>query len=290
MLANRHAIDGQLLVEALQADPDITLKSLAARFQCGASTICRRLKELGLKTRPWSERKHAASSKAKMSEATKGKRVGEKNPNFGQKSRPWLEGGNNPLRRWHQANPDFGLKQTGQANPVHSCRHLYADPAYLSQVTRGLRQHVALKRGKTYEDVYGPDKGLVIRQKLRDASPQRLAKFTRKVTRPEQIVAELLDGLGVAYETQVAFGPHTVDFFVGGHNLVIQADGDYWHANPLVYANPSTSQLARRRIDASCNAYLRNRGISLLRFWESDLESDLERCRIALIQHMEMTK
>ncbi len=287
MAGSRHAIDGQLLVEALQRDPNITQKELANLFGCGATTISRRLKDLGLSTRPWSERKHRPEAKLKLSEAGS-RRVGEKNPNFGEKRRPWLEGSRHPLRQWHRANPDFGSKQRGAANPVHACRHLYEDPSYVARIVRGLLQHAAEKNGRSYEEVYGSHKAEVIREKLREASPRRLAKFTRRVTRPEKIVAGLLDGLGVAYETQVAFGPHTVDFFVADHNLVIQADGDYWHANPLIYLAPSTRQLVRRKIDASCNSYLRSRGISLLRFWESDLYGAPDQCRAAVIQQMEM--
>jgi very-short-patch-repair endonuclease len=147
--------------------------------------------------------------------------------------------------------------------------HLYDDPAYVTRITSGLAAHADSKRGSTYDVLYGPEKAAAYRQKLRDASPGRLAKFKRRETRPERIVREMLTGLGLAFQAQAPLGFYTVDFLVG--DLVIQADGDYWHGNPAIFAVLSAIQVKRRRLDASCDGYLQERGYRVLRLWECDL-------------------
>lgn len=51
----------------------------------------------------------------------------------------------------------------------------------------------------------------------------------KEFTDQEQIIALCLDGLGMRYEQQQAFGKYTVDFFIPDLSLVIEADGIYGH-------------------------------------------------------------
>lgn len=228
-------------------------------------------------------RKHTGASKlagARVS-ATRiatGVARGENNPNFGQKPRPWLEGEDAPLRQWHREHPEFGEQQRGAANPVHKAKHLYEDPEYVARITSGIRSHVDQRRGSTYEDVYGAEKAAKYKQKLRDASPARLAQFQRKETEPERLVRGMLEGLGAPFQQEAPLGYCTVDFLLEEPRVVIQADGDYWHANPSIYPTPSVAQKNRRRLDASCDSFLRARGYRVLRFWESDLVAHPENC------------
>jgi very-short-patch-repair endonuclease len=203
---------------------------------------------------------------------------GENNPNFGVKVRPWLEGDDAPLRQWHREHPEFGEQQRGAANPVHKVKHLYDDPEYVAKITSGIRAHVDQRRGSTYEEVYGVEKAKEYKQKLRGASPARLAQFQRKETKPERLVREMLEGLGISFQPEAPLDYYTVDFLLESPRVVIQADGDYWHANPALYPKPTRSQQNRRRLDASCDSFLRAQGYRVLRFWESDLEAHPENC------------
>lgn len=279
----RKIITREMLLDALNEDPDTTLLKLGARFKCNWKTVDRALKEHGLRTKAWTARKHSNEAKQKMSATAiaSGRYAGEKNPNFGNKERPWLEGENHPWSKWHKANPNFGESQRGENNPVHRVIHLYQDPNYIQNITRGLRASNEANKGRSYEAIYGDEKSEEIKEKLRIASPRRMAMFARKVTKPEQIVAHILSSLGIEYETQYAIGYYTVDFFVPGANLVIQADGDFWHANPKNYPTPETLsevQTKQQRKDKACNTFLRNKGFKLLRIWENDLYKQPEYC------------
>lgn len=280
MPQKKRLLDKSELEAILLAHPGITLAQLKTILQCGSETIARELERHGLKTLPWSERKHSTETRAKISHTRieMGLARGENNPNHGDKSRPWLEGEANPLRRWHRENPDFGDRQRGVANPVHRVDHLYDDPVYVGRITRGLREHSAAKANRSYEDVYGVVRAAAYKAKLRAASPARLAKFHRAATEPEKRVAAILETLRVEYLPQHAMGFYTVDFFVPSSNLVVQADGDYWHANPATYPTPSRTQQKQRRLDHSCDSYLSRRGFTVVRLWESDLRDRYESC------------
>jgi very-short-patch-repair endonuclease len=217
---------------------------------------------------------------------------GDRNPNYGTKARPWLEGDNHPFRQWHRANPDFADRQRGANNPIHRVHHLYSDSAYLEAVTRGLKAHADERRGSTYEKVYGTEKATEYKHKLRLASPTRMAKFHRKETAPERVVREMLEGLPVVFVPQAPVGHYTVDFLLPTVKVVIQADGDFWHAHPETYGEGegctplSQAQQERRRLDASCDSFLRAHGYTVLRLWERDLHGAPQACLQRILQHL----
>ncbi len=82
-------------------------------------------------------------------------------------------------------------------------------------------------------------------------------------TKPERIMARLLDELGVEYKEQVwLLGRFCVDFLLPRHKLVIEADGDYWHNYPdgLDFDKDRDKAITTRK------------GMDVMRFWEHDLE------------------
>jgi very-short-patch-repair endonuclease len=293
MMYNRRNITKEMVEAIIEANPDITHRGLAKKFGCSVSCMSRYLSSYGLHTKPWTERKHSDATKAKISESNtlSGRYKGEKNPNYGKKSRPWLEGENHPFRKYNREHPDRGEKQKGAANPIHKVKYLYEDPEYVKNITRGFREFTDKKRGSTYEEVYGAEKAAAYKEKLRAASPARLLKIKRKDTEPERIMYAILGSLNVPFECQVVFGYHTVDFFIPSCTLVIQVDGDYWHANPLFYGQDgkplSKAQKKVQQRDSACNTFLSNRGIPFLRFWEHDLKTQLDACVIQIKEKLD---
>jgi len=98
-------------------------------------------------------------------------------------------------------------------------------------------------------------------------------------TKIELRVRDLLDELGHMYLTQFAVLHYRCDVYVPALNLIIEANGDYWHANPTKHApddliGPSRSSAASiwerdvHRVHA-----LRNMGFTVLMLWESDIKS-----------------
>jgi len=319
----KKTIEKQDLEQALSDDPGTTQKTLAQRFGTTRSIISRELIRHGLcAQRPFKgdvniskedilrhlEENPLASvvelsKKFECSETTIGirlelyniqlaslpeRRSGKNNPNYGDKDRPWLEGDKHPLRQWHKENPDFGELQKGDANPIHNVMHLYEDPEYVKRITRGIRAHTEEKRGSTYEEFYGEEKAKEYKQKLRETMPARLAKMPRSETAPERAVREILEELEVLYKEQAIIGYYMVDFLLPDQNVVVQADGDFWHAHPDKYEDKDLYDLQKtnRWRDSACNKYLRNKDYIVIRFWESDLENNRDECKQELVPYI----
>ena len=67
----------------------------------------------------------------------------------------------------------------------------------------------------------------------------------------------------------------TYDFYLIDFNLLIEADGDYWHVNPVKYnENDILTETQEKNIenDKFKNKLAKNNGYNLIRFWESDIK------------------
>jgi very-short-patch-repair endonuclease len=174
-------------------------------------------------------------------------------------------------------HPEFGEQQRGEANPVHRVKHLYQDPKYVAEITRGIRAHVQSKAGRSYEETYGPTQAEEYKAKLRAASPERLRKFQRRETKIEAWVRGVLERLTVDFVAQGQVGDFTVDFLIPSLGVVIQT-GDYWHGNPAVYKQLSPRQRQRKGLDILADKQALMRGLSVLRLWERDIQTDPAAC------------
>ena len=143
-------------------------------------------------------------------------------------------------------------------------------------------------------------------------------KFPRKDTNPEIILQEICQDTGIQlikrksiklqhYDWH-AHGSTFVDVFIEP-NICLFADGDYWHANPNPYMvnkrikpgiKPDTVLLSsskQKRIakdvrekDAGISLDLMQQGYIVIRFWESDLKYDKEKCRQEVIDVVRKSK
>ena len=88
---------------------------------------------------------------------------------------------------------------------------------------------------------------------------------------------------GLEPEKEYPIGPYYVDFCFPENKLVIEADGDWWHANPefmrernIIELHPIQKKMAR--LDKAKNTYLKNHGWRILRFWERDIYKKIDNC------------
>ncbi len=96
---------------------------------------------------------------------------------------------------------------------------------------------------------------------------KRIAKD--KPTKLEIALFGYLDTLGVEYESYFIVKPKfIVDARIG--NVIIQADGDYWHGHPR-FTNPTERQLKQKKRDRAQDIYLTTCGFRVVRIWESDM-------------------
>jgi len=115
---------------------------------------------------------------------------------------------------------------------------------------------------------------------------QKLQKAT--VTKLERKLFAILDDLGIVYESHAMIKPKfIVDVRIG--NIIIQADGDWWHGH-VRFAPLSERQQKQRARDAAQDTYLHKCGYKVIRIWESDMSLPVVQSALidvgALIQPM----
>jgi very-short-patch-repair endonuclease len=143
------------------------------------------------------------------------------------------------------------------------------------------------KRKKTCEEKYGfehPWKSKDIREKCEETNLKLYGKRSTQIakesipqldTRIEKILVDILSSLKIdfvhPYNLELNSIRREFDFYLPDLNLLIECDGDYWHANPSLYQTKDHIQKYNETNDNIKNKLALDSGICLLRFWESDI-------------------
>jgi len=64
------------------------------------------------------------------------------------------------------------------------------------------------------------------------------------------------------------------DFYLKEYNLLVEADGDYWHSNPIRFITLNETQQKNKANDEFKNYIAKEKGYNLVRFWESDIKKE----------------
>lgn len=97
--------------------------------------------------------------------------------------------------------------------------------------------------------------------------------FKQTKTKPHIIMCELLTSMNINFEEEKTIGPYSFDIFLQSFNILIEVDGDYFHSNPKIYPlGPKTkTQKINKYRDIKKDKFCKENGLTLLRFWESDI-------------------
>ncbi|MBI2541482.1 hypothetical protein HYV80_02125 [Candidatus Woesearchaeota archaeon] len=139
----------------------------------------------------------------------------------------------------------------------------------MTQFRRGL---VPWNKGK--KNVYSSE---TINQ-IREARLRQI--FPKKSTNAELILFEILNELNLNFSKHKSIKTICqADAFVEP-NIVLFADGDYWHSNPMFYPKPTTeAQIKNKARDETENNKLIKEGYLVIRFWEFDLINNKNKCK-----------
>jgi DNA mismatch endonuclease (patch repair protein) len=143
------------------------------------------------------------------------------------------------------------------------------------------------KKGKTLEQLYGKEKAINIKdkikknkiehnkkygtykhtketkQKLREYAYKRKPKYSN--TKPELLMQKILDENNITYETQKQiYG--VPDIFIEP-NICVFVDGEYYHNYPF-----------GRDIDKNVNKRLKQEGYKVIRFWSEQIKNKPKLC------------
>jgi G:T-mismatch repair DNA endonuclease (very short patch repair protein) len=100
----------------------------------------------------------------------------------------------------------------------------------------------------------------------------------------ESFIAEKLTLLEIPYTSQFWVNQRSYDFRISNTNLLIEVNGDFWHANPIIYeANdimnfPGGTQTAKEKWenDISKIKNAEKYGYTVLTIWENDISVNKE--------------
>lgn len=122
-------------------------------------------------------------------------------------------------------------------------------------------------KGKTWDQIFGSEKADVMRQSLIN----RMKQGIHSDTSIELALQSALTSANIPYQTQYRINFESrkftlVDVFIEP-NICVFADGDYWHSLP--------GNMAR---DLRNAPLLAAKGFKVLRFWEKDINKNLDKC------------
>lgn len=100
-----------------------------------------------------------------------------------------------------------------------------------------------------------------------------------------EIEAELIANK-IDYVSQFEIGRMTIDFVIPAKKIAIEANGDFWHANPAIYGNTKPLHKIHARViekDKRKLAQLDTAGYSVYVVWENDLSTNKDETLRAMI-------
>lgn len=112
----------------------------------------------------------------------------------------------------------------------------------------------------------------------------------RKETKPERIIRLLLDELNISHQQEkyIMNGKYRVDFLLS-NNKIIEVNGDYWHANPLVFDYERLNNMQKNNVlrDIQKNRDVINNGFMLLEIWEKDINENINDIKTKIEKYAE---
>jgi DNA mismatch endonuclease (patch repair protein) len=136
-----------------------------------------------------------------------------------------------------------------------------------------------------------------MKERTKEVTHKIMSAMKSKGTSPELFYRKALWAFGIRYRKNVRlFGKP--DIAIKKYKLVIFIDGDYWHGNnwnirgftsleaELANYSDYWKEKIQRNVerDKQVNEYYENLGWKVLRFWQSDIEKELNKCIIKTLE------
>jgi very-short-patch-repair endonuclease len=129
------------------------------------------------------------------------------------------------------------------------------------------------KSQKTKKERWGKMSTFERAIKLEQLHQARKKCKNRKNSWIEIFIEKLLLENHIEFKKQKSMGYFIMDFYIPKNNLVIECQGDYWHANPIKYSILNYSETQRKNVerDKRKKEYLEKNNIQGIFIWEKDI-------------------
>ena len=138
-------------------------------------------------------------------------------------------------------------------------------------------QHVLDSLDKGMREYWGKEEN---REKQRKTRSEYLKGYQyNNKTILESRFGDLLESIGVDFTFQHTICGFNFDYYLPKYDLVIEVDGDFYHCNPIKYPNGPIYETQRNTVknDNKKNKICESsEGLTLLRFWETDINNKPE--------------
>lgn len=143
--------------------------------------------------------------------------------------------------------------------------------------------------GKTWEELYGIEEAKkrkeiwAVRSRELIIERMKKGKFPFFRTKIERMMFDEMNKRDFFFTFQYGIHNFICDFALPNQKIVIECDGDFWHANPLIYDRKNLGKLNKIQRDKIIrdqikDEYLRKNEWIVLRFFETDIKKDVVQC------------
>jgi very-short-patch-repair endonuclease/transposase len=141
--------------------------------------------------------------------------------------------------------------------------------------------------GKTWEQFYGKEEADRMRKEYSLRSQKLMIERLKNKKMPfvntsiEKAVGNEMLKRNIQFISQYNIdNKFLCDFAIPQFKIIIECDGDYWHANPIVYENKLLDKRQRKNVqrDKFKDTYLSKKGWIVIHFFESEIISSTVAC------------
>ena len=225
---------------------------LGKKWGCNAEVVRRIILEKGCKLRSYKEAAQTESTKKRQREAQKGEKGSFYGKHHSEETKKKMSERRKKGLVWNRGNhlseehkKKISEKMKGKNHPNYGRR--------FSEEVRSKFSRAALLR-----------------------TQNRLGPW--KDTKPELEMKRILERLNIPFEHQFRIKGinHIFDFHILNTNILIEADGDYWHGNSKMFKKLNRIQKESKQRDKKINKLAKANNFILLRFWENNILNNKE--------------